>query len=100
MKVNAVLHQVEGCRDTVSEGVQLLGGRLDALVNNAGQLSFLASYISLHCRCYFISFYEKQDAGEKLDLQDPIDSPCAVLEVPRPTLSGLATHAQCWLFFD
>lgn len=29
--------QLDGCRGVMEEGVQLLGGRLDVLVNNAGE---------------------------------------------------------------
>jgi NAD(P)-dependent dehydrogenase (short-subunit alcohol dehydrogenase family) len=29
--------QLDGCKATIEEGVKLLGGRLDALVNNAGK---------------------------------------------------------------
>ena len=31
--------QLEGCRGIFEEGTKLLGGRLDALVNNAGKLA-------------------------------------------------------------
>ena len=28
--------QYEGCKELIKEGVELLGGRLDAVINNAG----------------------------------------------------------------
>ena len=34
------LSQLEGCKELIKEGVEMLGGRLDILVNNAGAGKF------------------------------------------------------------
>lgn len=35
--------QLEGCKELMKEGVEMLGGRLDVVVNNAGITHFMSS---------------------------------------------------------
>ena len=34
--------QLEGCKELMKEGIEMLGGRLDVVVNNAGMTHFMS----------------------------------------------------------
>ncbi len=42
--------QLEGCKAIIEEGVKLLGGRLDALVNNAGEANMARNLFAAHTK--------------------------------------------------